>query len=610
MLRYEPQKGVVSCDSKTAGALLELRLELETAEAAGPLSLSLGDDGWLRGRLGSLTVELSLSQAGAGFGELRFRLIPSRPVRVERVGFALHFPDASSSLLSRETRLVPLFESLTTARRVRELGAALDAAQGKLALHAIGVALNDRARTLIVGIGGHTPDFPVFTTDLNQTALSFGLERTISRPVQYSVLVGASDDPHGLLETYGDLLARGGSRVGEVPTGWNSWDYYQGGITLDAIVEELVAINASRLRGLLKYACVDMGWETCWGDWRPSRKFPQDPAEMASAIRAQGFEPGIWLAPLQANTYLPVARHQRDMFLRDADGEPIVMAGDGSCLLFDPTHPWTEQWLYDLCSGLRKAGFSLFKIDYIYRDYLNPIVGCHDSQVGKAQAARRFLEIIRSAIGDDAHLISCGVPPPASFGLADSARVSTDIHNFWGHVRNSAIQVSQAYWLSGRMWTNDPDFALIRSAQTSDDPYLNPAYKKQPFDDGDGFWMAGEDATYAELKTWLTLVHLCGGSLFASDSIARLNGLGLDILTRLFQQPGPPARPLDLFDAVLPSVYLSDSALGIVNFSDDETEIELPASAPTSGMDFWTGEKLSLGSSVRLPGHQSLLMRL
>jgi alpha-galactosidase len=357
-----------------------------------------------------------------------------------------------------------------------------------------------------------------------------------------------------------------------------------------------------------------MGWENCWGDWRPNRKFPGAPAAIAAEIKAAGFAPGIWLAPLQASTYLPWLRDERDCFCRGGDGEPLVMQGHGSCLLFDPTHPRTEQWLRETCVGLREAGFELFKVDYLYRSYFDAMTTLHDPTVGKAAAARRFLEIIRAAIGEEAHLLSCGAPMPCALGLADSARISTDIHNFWGHVRNSAVQIASTQWLNGRAWVNDPDFALIRCHETSADPFLNVPHPRRPYTDPRDFWMAGEDASFAELRTWLSLVHLCGGSLVASDSIARLNAQGVAALAHLVEHPAPaPAVPLDLLTATPPRLWLASgevqSALGVFNWEDEPAEIELPGNTPATGVDYWTGEQVALGKAVRLAGRGSLLVR-
>lgn len=608
MLHLVESHGRLAMQDAVGQEVLTAALICDTAEVQGAVPLRRGEDGVWRGRQASVALEVREAGIGGDFAELSLRVVPGQPGRLERVGLALTMGPGGQPFLGRNAHLLPLGESLGPARRVAKLGPLLEAGEGRVTLHAIGALLKSDRAALLVGVGAVAPDFASFTTDGETAEFVFEVGHQVSEPAEYRVAVGLSADPFALLESYGDLLARGGRRGGDIPTGWNSWDYYQGAVTMADIRAEMAAINASPLRGKLKYLTIDMGWENCWGDWRPNRKFPADYAEIADEIRAAGFAPGIWLAPLQASTYLPAARHDREMFCRGEDGEPIIAPGRTSYLLFDPTHPRTEQWLHDLCSDLRRSGFSLFKIDYIYRNYLDMIPQFHQPTVGRAAAARRFLEIIRHAIGDDAHLLSCGVPLPAAFGLAESARISNDIHNFWGHILHSAIQLSVAYWLGGRVWVNDPDFALIRSPQTSDDPYLNVPYQRTPYT-GESYWMAGDDANFEELKTWLTLVHLCGGSLFASDSMARLNQLGWDTLQRLYAEPAEPARPLDLFENAPPRLWLAKGRLGVINFADEPAEIPLPGNTPARATDFWTGEDLRLGSTVVLPPHGSLLLK-
>lgn len=549
---------------------------------------------------GTLGVVETRPLAG-GFVETIVKLKPGLET-VARVTVTFTFE--SDSFLSPSTRVLTLGESRGAGRGAVPLGELMTEGQ-PAALDAIGVALHGGSQTLLVGLGGFAPDFPRITLGERSLVVSFEPHRALTQSLELSLVLGISADPHGLLDAYGDALARGGARVGEVPTGWNSWDYYQAAVTMEALQTELAAIQSSSLAGRVRYFCIDMGWEESWGDWQPNRSFPEM-AQVAREIRAAGLEPGIWLSPLQARTTLPAVRHQREMLCHDRDGKLIISGGH---VLLDPTHPWTRERLLSLCRGLREAGFTLFKIDYLYRDYLNQMDELH-VPTGKAAAARLFLEIIREAIGDDAHLLSCGAPLPAALGLADSARIGTDIHNFWGHVRNCAVQIAMSYWQSGRLWTNDPDFALIRCGDTTEDPFLNVPYTPQPFVNPEAFWMAGEEATLSELKTWLALVHLCGGSLFAADSIARLNGLGLSLLEKLLAEPSTPARPLDLFENTPPRVWQAEKRLGVFNFADEPAEIVLPEGLPGSGVDFWSDEAVKLGGSVTLPPHGSLLVKL
>ena len=214
-----------------------------------------------------------------------------------------------------------------------------------------------------------------------------------------------------------------------------------------------------------------------------------------------------------------------------ANGEPVIASAVGECLLFDPTVPAVREYFHDAFSAMAQAGFELFKIDYIYRQYVDAAKRFHDTSLGKAAVIRKLLQTIRDAVGDGAHIISCGAPTESALGIADSARVSGDIHNFWGHVKACTAQVASCYWMHNRLWVNDPDFAIIRSPQTSDDPFLNRPYRKHPLVDDAAYWMAGDDASYTELRTWLTVVYLTGGSIFLSDCMPRLGELGLLLQT-------------------------------------------------------------------------------
>jgi hypothetical protein len=529
-------------------------------------------------------------------------ILQAAPGEAQRLAVSFAVPVGVA--LVPAARILVVGEDRVAGRGVVSLGDLLGTGQ-RAVLDASAIVTKAAGEALLAGLGGFAPDFPRITLSEASIEIAFEPGRRLAEPLEIPLVIGTSQDALPLLETYGDVLARHARPVGPVPTGWNSWDYYQASVTMKELRAELAAIRESGLAGRLRHFCIDMGWEESWGDWTPNRGFP-DLAQAATEIRAAGMEPGIWLAPLQARTTLPLARHRRGMFCRDAAGDPVVRSGH---LLLDPTHPWTQEWLSGLCRGLRAAGFTLFKIDYLYRDYLEAMDHLH-VPMGKVAAARLFLQIIRDAIGDDAHLLNCGAPVAAAVGLADSSRVSTDIHNFWGHIRNSAVQVSMSYWLNGRVWINDPDFALIRCAETTDDPYLNVPYTRRPFTDPEGFWMAGAEATLAELKTWLALVHLCGGSLCLSDSIARLNGLGLSLLERLLAEPTAPARPLDLFECTPPRVWLAPEWLGLFNFADEPAQIQVPNGLPGRGVDFWTGEDVALGAEVALPPHGSLLVKL
>lgn len=470
-------------------------------------------------------------------------------------------------------------------------------------------------QALLVGIGAPPDDFPYFSTDGKALDFGFEIDCGLCGERGYSVVIGVCNCPHALLESYGDVLSAHARPIVPRPTGWNSWDYYSGSVSMGDLRSEMAALWASPLRDRVKYVCIDMGWENIWGDWRFNRKFPETYKEVADEIRAGGFVPGIWVSPLQANVYLPLARNRRDLFCQDEDGEPVIASAVGECLLFDPTVPAVQEYFHDAFSAMAEAGFELFKIDYIYRQYVDAAKRFHDTSLGKAAIFRKLMQTIRNAVGDDAHIISCGAPTESALGIADSARVSGDIHNFWGHVKACTAQVASCYWMHNRLWVNDPDFAIIRSPQTSDDPFLNRPYRKHPLVDDTAYWMAGDDASCAELRTWLTVVYLTGGSVFLSDCMPRLGELGVSTLQRLFDAPTCGARPVDLLADGPPSIWLGgdceSTVLGVINWSDEEREIALPEglALPAEGVDVWSGETRPLCSSVNVGAREALLVR-
>ena len=50
------------------------------------------------------------------------------------------------------------------------------------------------------------------------------------------------------------------------------------------------------------------------------------------------------------------------------------------------------------------------------------------------------------------------------------------------------------------------------------------------------------------------------------------------------------------------------SHLGVFNWEDETAEVELPGHAATAGTDYWTGERVSLGRSVRLEGRSGMVV--
>jgi hypothetical protein len=465
--------------------------------------------------------------------------------------------------------------------------------------------------SLLFGIGGIPEDFSYFQADKQYLTAGFNIDREIIKPEKYSLAFGANADPFKLLDDYGDYMAKFARPSCAPQTGWNSWDYYGAAVSMNSVRDEMAAINTSFLKDKLKYIVLDFGWEQAWGEWNPNSRFPSEYLSIAQEIESAGFVPGIWVAPLQAHIFSLLGRHQQDMLLKSPAGSPITV--DQHALL-DFTLSEVQDILGKWFTGMREAGFRLFKLDYIYKSYLDAVELYYDNTRGKAGFVRKGLEIIRDAVGDDSHIINCGAPVESALGIADSSRMTTDIHTFWGHIKNNARQLSAKLWQNDKLWRIDPDFAVIRSSETTDDPFPNYIYKKRPLLDGQSYWMAGPEATYSELLVWLTQVYLSAGNLFLSDSLKQLNKKGFDTLIKLFPPLEESARPLDMFVNPIPRFWYAKSGnlLGVFNWEDQETPIIIPAGIhlPSQGIDVWTGEKKSISSSKAMPPRSSWLLRL
>ena len=156
----------------------------------------------------------------------------------------------------------------------------------------------------------------------------------------------------------------------------------------------------------------------------------------------------------------------------------------------DVTHPQVQQWIRELFTRLRGDGFGIFKIDFV--QHLMQAGAYHDRTVPRGAVLRKLFEIIRQAIGADRYLFACGAPIESVTGLADAIRTSGDIHNHWSHVLMNLTGISARWWMQGRLWNNDPDFLIVRTATNCPDVPLNRPRNPRPFSYGQ-MWLSGRE---------------------------------------------------------------------------------------------------------------------
>ena len=148
--------------------------------------------------------------------------------------------------------------------------------------------------------------------------------------------------------------------------GWNSW--YELWDTVDAGAMDENAALASGILG--SYAdgrklriVVDDGWQQAWGDWQPNDKFPNGLSGLATTLHAQGYEVGVWLAPLLVAESSAVAQAHPDWLV---GGASYNHPKHGAMRVLDVTQPQAAAHLAQVISSIVGWGYDLLKIDFLF----------------------------------------------------------------------------------------------------------------------------------------------------------------------------------------------------------------------------------------------------
>jgi alpha-galactosidase len=354
--------------------------------------------------------------------------------------------------------------------------------------------------------------------------------------------LAAGEDPLALLEDYAARLGQAMSARSpqQIPTGWCTWYYFFGENTASDVLANVEAICHERLP--LELVLIDDGYQTAIGDWLSlNEKFPDGMRPMTEAIKAAGLIPGLWVAPFGASRESRLFAEHPDWFLRDAEGNPVLAwTHFGSDIIaLDLTHPDVQAWLGSLFRTLQDDwGFELFKLDFIFAAALPGVR--RDRKATRAQAFRRGLEVIRQTVGES-FLLGCGAPLAPSIGLVDGMRIGPDVHidweSFWQSdlsspaAKHALRNVVTRAFLHRRLWLNDPDCVLVRRRGQDSELVLN------------------------EMRTLVTLIGLSGGMVLESDNLPSIRRGRLKYLKQILPPYGETARPLDLFENELPSLF-------------------------------------------------------
>lgn len=442
------------------------------------------------------------------------------------------------------------------------------------------------------------------------------------------ISIFASSDGHALMRSYGSSQATSGKSKLTLPPGWNSWDYYRWTITEEEALSNAEFIkNDPVLSKHVKRITVDDGWQYCYGEWDANPFFPSGMAKFAEKLINMGFEPGLWLAPTIFEPHSRIAQVKSEMLAMGESGLPCL---GYSCMerkgfLLDPTRDDSREWLFNLFSRFVGYGYSFFKLDFLAQT-LNA-VKFHDTSVGRGEIMRKILEPIREATLGKAVLLGCNYTFDAGDVLVDSVRVSGDIHADWNCIKRNSPSIAARFWTQDVFWDNDPDFALARGPETSDDPDLHSLKPglvsikpDSPVSDTVNCSNSFDNATADELETLLGLAIVSGGCVNLSDNLPRLNAKGVDLARRtVAAERGEAGVPLDLFEAAYPGVWIQKINAGprilLVNWEDAERTLSFDAAehgvTAESMRNFWTDESVAIDNGrveVLLPPHASIFL--
>lgn len=356
-------------------------------------------------------------------------------------------------------------------------------------------------------------------------------------------------DPFEALESYAGLTGRCNQvDLPDPVNGWCNWFY-----TYEFITEEEVIRNAEYAAIHLKpygfdYIQVDEGYQRAHGDWEGNERFPHGMKWLAERIRSMGLKPGIWISPYLISEKSPVYKLHPEWLVKDASGKPMRVGPWPSedsdwarnenparfCL--DITHPGAEQWLFELTETLvHQWGYEMIKIDFVAWSVLSANK-FYDSGATPASVYRKGIEIMRKAAGNNVHILDCG-PGQISAGLIDSMRIELDQNygysdavwrQYFTDSSGSAGAAGKRYYFHGRTWINDADHLCIS--------LLSPG----------------------QARAAASIIALSGGNMISGDRLTELDQEKIEILRKVFPSSGLAARPVDLFDSDIPSVFSLD----------------------------------------------------
>jgi Melibiase len=416
-----------------------------------------------------------------------------------------------------------------------------------------------------------------------------------------------------LMEAYADEnLENEKDLSGAFPAGWNSWDYYRWTISEEEVLKnaEFIA-NDPVLSKYVKRIILDDGWQYCYGEWEANHYFPNGMKYLAEKLTELGFEPGLWFAPTIVEPHSPIAQMDYDMLACSEGGQPCFayecMGRKG--FLLDPTQEKVDKHLRKIFSDYADMGYKYFKLDFMGQTLKAKKFA--DPMIPHSEIARLIVKSVYEEVSDRAVVLGCNYQFKGGTDYVDAVRVGGDIHARWEAIKSNTVSVAARFWTNRRLWINDPDFALCRALDTSDEKDINrlqPALVGVSPEDHDpeaGAFMQ-VDIKRAQSEILLSIVMAAGGAVNLSDKMYMLNESGLDLARRIVSaEVGDTAIPLDLFKSDLPAHWLQKVGdkhrVLLINWSDEAKKMSFNLNqygiSTNEAVNFWNDEAVKINNN-------------
>jgi hypothetical protein len=439
-------------------------------------------------------------------------------------------------------------------------------------------------------------------------------------------MLGSFPDARLGLEAWADAVAkRLKIHLPPQPVVYCTWyDDVHGGSSDAASLAQLTAFAGQELAPYgLSCVQIDDGWQL--GDphgngprknfsaFNPAGPYPAGMKPTADDIRSHGLIAGLWLLPFGGSWNDPFFAPHQDWFVRrQDDGKPFDTAWGGTAL--DMTEQGARAFVSnEVNQAVNQWGYHYLKIDglstgcgvtpqYVNSDWKEDHLGdgvFHDPNKSNLDAYRSGLRLVRAAAGPGTFILGCCAPQNmrsygGSFGLVDAMRTGPDNGGSWNDWFNSSPTFAgRNNHLNGRIWWNDPDPIYVRTN------------------------IPIESARC--IASWNAIA---GHMISLSDWFPSLPLERLDIIRRVIPYSGAVSRPLDLFSAQPPRIWLATDerpnqqrrdVVGLFNWDEQEAsisanagELGLPPASQYVAFDFWNKTFLPPFTNeltLRVPGH-------